>query len=94
MNEDRMMASLEDYNYYRDRRVTSEYIEKPDGPYNWEVCDLCEGKGTVVNPNIDCCGITSEQFAEDPDFAESYWAGDYDIQCPQCRGRTTVPVAD
>jgi hypothetical protein len=80
--------SCEDRNYYRDRRVTARYIEKPDRPFRWEVCDLCDGEGKVVNPSIDANGLTAE------DFAEDYFRGRYDITCPQCRGRTTIPVVE
>lgn len=85
--------SLEDRNYYLDRRVTARRAEVPDGPYHWEVCDLCDGRGTVINPSIDANGLTGEDFAEDPDFATDYFNGTYDVQCPRCAGRTTVPVA-
>jgi hypothetical protein len=57
----------------------------------YEVCPTCDGKGTHVNPSIDCCGLTAEDFAEDPDFAESYHRGMYDQPCNQCRGRRVVP---
>jgi hypothetical protein len=60
-------------------------------PFVWAVCDLCRGKGSHVNPSIDCNGLTGEDFDEDPDFAESYMRGDYDVQCGQCNGRRVVP---
>jgi hypothetical protein len=54
------------------------------------VCPVCEGEGKTVNPSIDAHGLTREDFAEDPDFAESYWRGDYDIQCRACNGQRVV----
>ena len=63
-------------------------------PFKWEVCPLCNGKGSHVNPSIDCNGLTAEDFYEDPDLAEDYFSGMYDQQCNQCHGRTTVPVID
>jgi hypothetical protein len=92
MSEDFYM-NCEDRNYARDRRVTARYIEQPPKgiPFNWVVCDLCEGNGKVVNPSIDASGLSAEDFRDDPDFADDYRSGVYDIQCPQCRGRTTVP---
>lgn len=60
----------------------------------YEVCDLCRGKGKVVNPNIDCQGITREDFDEDPDFEEDYLSGVYDIKCTQCKGERVVSVID
>ena len=58
------------------------------GPY--EVCGCCGGRGSVVDPNIDCGGITPDEFADDPDFEEAYFNGRYDIPCPECRGLRVV----
>lgn len=58
----------------------------------YEVCDLCQGRGSHVNPSIDCGGLTREDFDEDPDFAESYFEGHYDVDCNQCHGKRVVPV--
>jgi hypothetical protein len=44
------------------------------------------GEGTCVNPNIDANGLTAEDFAEDPDFAEDYFGGVYDVRCAACGG--------
>lgn len=56
------------------------------------VCGTCEGRGTHVNPNIDRGGIPGSAFAEDPDFAEDYWSGRYDVTCFECEGARVVPV--
>lgn len=56
-------------------------------PVKYEVCGTCDGKGSHVNPSIDSHGIGPEEFDEDPDFAESYFRGDYDIPCAECHGR-------
>lgn len=62
----------------------------PDGtitvPMEYEVCGLCQGSGKTVNPNIDCGGISQEDFDEDPDFEQDYFSGRYDITCTRCRG--------
>jgi len=58
----------------------------------YEVCPTCEGRGKVVNPSIDCGGLSQDDFDDDPDFRESYFSGSYDIQCPQCGGKRVVPV--
>jgi hypothetical protein len=56
------------------------------------VCPLCEGKGSHVHPDIDSHGIGAEEFYDDPDFAEDYYKGTYDVPCYQCKGRRVVPV--
>jgi hypothetical protein len=56
----------------------------------WIVCPVCDGEGTTVNPNIDAHGLTAEDFYEDPDFAEDYKRGTYDIPCRGCDGRRVV----
>jgi hypothetical protein len=58
-------------------------------PAKWEVCGRCDGRG-VHDPEAFAQGFSSEDFAEDPDFAEDYIAGKYDITCSECDGRTTV----
>ena len=51
------------------------------------VCVVCNGRGSHVNPAIDSQGLSSEDFAQDPDFAEGYFSGVYDVQCSGCLGR-------
>ena len=63
-------------------------------PARFEVCETCDGKGTHVNPGIDAHGLSAEDFAEDPDFAEDYFSGAYDVSCNECGGRRVVPVVD
>jgi hypothetical protein len=97
-----------DVNYFRDSRNCARRdtaltldMEQPDGtvatvelPTMWVVCPVCRGKGTHVNPSIDCDGLSAEDFADDPDFAEDYFAGTYDQTCNCCNGRTTVREVD
>ena len=52
----------------------------------WRICPVCEGEGKTVNPNIDAGGLSAEDFYDDPDFAEDYRAGAYDIACRACGG--------
>jgi len=61
-------------------------------PITFEVCPVCEGTGSHVNPSIDSHGLSGEDFAEDPDFAESYFRGDYDVPCNLCNGANVIPV--
>ena len=56
----------------------------------WIVCPVCEGEGKTVNPSIDCNGLTAADFAEDPDFAEDYRNGVYDVRCNACLGERVV----
>lgn len=56
------------------------------------VCPACNGRGQYVNPSIDAHGLSREDFDEDPDFAESYFRGDYDVRCGLCQGENVVPV--
>lgn len=67
--------------------------EETQIPFKWDVCPTCDGKGSHVNPSIDAHGLTADDFAEDPDFAESYFRGHYDQPCNECNGRRVVPVA-
>jgi len=59
----------------------------------WAVCETCGGNGTHVNPSIDSHGLSDEDFVEDPDFAESYFSGSYNIPCNECGGRRVVPTS-
>jgi hypothetical protein len=61
---------------------------KEDNP--WLVCPVCNGEGKTVNPNIDAHGLTAEDFYDDPDFAEDYRSGVYDITCAACNGMRVV----
>jgi hypothetical protein len=58
------------------------------------LCLTCLGKGTHVNLAIDGNGLTREDFDEDPDFAEAYLRGDYDVTCTECKGQRVVAVVD
>lgn len=60
----------------------------------YEVCGVCNGKGSHVNPSIDCNGLTAEDFYEDPDFARDYFGGMYDQTCNGCGGTRVEPVID
>lgn len=57
----------------------------------FEVCPCCKGSATHVNPSIDSHGISAEEFNEDPEFAEDYRSGIYDVACYECQGASVVP---
>jgi len=63
-------------------------------PAKFVVCPRCQGTGSHVNPSIDGHGLTREDFDQDPDFAEGYFRGDYDIPCATCHGERVVSVID
>lgn len=61
---------------------------------HYEVCNVCDGRGSHVNPSIDSHGLSADDFAEDPDFADNYWRGNYDVPCYQCGGSRVIPIPD
>lgn len=63
-------------------------------PAKFEVCPRCKGRGKHVNPAIDGNGISAEEFEEDPEFADAYMAGVYDVTCHECGGDRVVAVID
>lgn len=73
---------------------TEPFTGKMRIPAKYEVCETCCGRGKHVNPSIDSNGLTQEDFAEDPDFGDAYWRGDYDVPCSQCGGERVVPAPD
>ena len=54
------------------------------------VCWECEGEGVRALHGLE----VTDQCAEDPDFAEDYFAGRYDTQCNKCRGERVVDAVD
>ena len=90
IDEKRMVATMTD-----DLRAilddeSIEY-EGDEVQFSWDVCPTCGGKGSHVNPSIDSHGLTAEDFYDDPDFAEDYIRGHYDVACYNCGGRRVVP---
>ncbi len=72
---------------------TGDLVER-EIPSKFEVCGGCDGRGTHVNRAIDGNGLSREDFDQDPDFEESYFRGDYDVCCEDCRGKRVMLVAD
>ncbi len=95
---DRRDRNLKWWDRLDERRQTAfvsvDWDVEQEIPIRWEVCGTCEGKGSHVNPGIDAHGLSREDFDEDPDFAEDYFSGRYDVQCNECDGRRVVPVPD
>jgi hypothetical protein len=63
-------------------------------PVKYEVCPTCEGRGHHVSPSIDEHGLSPQDFEEDPDFAEDYMSGRYDVTCYGCDGQRVVAEVD
>ena len=63
-------------------------------PVKFEVCSLCSGTGSHVNPSIDSGGLSSDDFYDDPDFADDYRSGCYDVTCFECGGQRVTPEID
>lgn len=74
--------------------VTLKWDEEQIIPVKYVVCSTCEGKGKIVNPNIDRQGLSREDFDEDSDFRENYFSGMYDIACNECNGKRVSIVFD
>jgi len=64
-------------------------------PAIFEVCGLCDGKGSHVNPSIDSNGITAEEWDDwDNEDRENYMNGGYDVPCYKCGGKRVIPGPD
>ena len=59
-------------------------------PTKKEVCFDCGGEGVRALHGYD----VTDQCAEDPEFAEDYFAGHYDTTCESCKGNRVVDVVD
>ena len=88
LDQDRMIVVVE---LYSDETDEDEEVEVP---VKFEVCSVCRGKGSHVNPSIDSGGLTAEDFAENPGFKEDYFGGVYDVTCYGCGGQRVEPVVD
>ena len=87
-----------DYRPYQvDVTLKTISLDSDDGvfevPMEWGVCPTCQGEGKHVNPSIDAHGLSAEDFAEDPEFAEDYMRGTYDVPCHECQGQRVVPTS-
>ena len=79
-----------------EKRMMLKYLpgspDEFDVPAKFDVCGTCDGKGSHVNPGIDSNGITSDEMWQDPEFAEDYFRGVYDVPCYECHGRRVIAV--
>lgn len=67
---------------------TEEYV---DLPWKWEICSACNGHG---KSSAYLGAFTHDEMYEDPDFADDYFAGNYDRTCDCCEGGGKVMAVD
>lgn len=72
------------------KRMTLSLAIGEDGkpvtfPATYEVCSCCEGRGTTTNPSMDCNGLDTSNMEDEE--VQAYFAGAYDIVCPNCDGK-------
>lgn len=60
-------------------------------PGKYEICPRCEGAGKHDHPAF-ANGFTGEELRDDPDFAEEYRIGRYDVPCEKCHGKRVIVV--
>lgn len=89
VNKIESQTVLASYDDDEESEEDSRRLRHKNGPF--ALCPTCRGRGTHVNPNIDGGGLTSDDFADDPDFYDDYFAGNYDVSCSECDGRRVVP---
>jgi hypothetical protein len=102
-NDRRVIASTKDKPSFdqKSMKITVAIVddegeeEVHELPAKFEVCSLCNGKGTHVNPSIDCNGITASEWGQwSSEEQEDYRNGAYDVSCHQCEGLRVVPSID
>jgi len=92
---DRRETAFDPFNgAFDEKTMIGLVMGDPEQPVrcHWEMCDVCDGRGHHVNPSIDSHGISMQEFNDDPDFADSYWRGDYDVPCAQCGGKRVIAI--
>jgi len=60
----------------------------------YELCSQCKGSGTMIDPSIDCMGLSDENFGYDPTFRENYFSGAYSITCSICHGEKELHILE
>ena len=60
--------------------------------FRFTVCDICDGKGSYVNPSIDAHGIGGDEWNEmEQSDRDMYLSGGYDVTCGCCGGQRVIP---
>lgn len=64
-------------------------------PSRYEVCWLCDGKGSHTNPLIDGNGLTESDLQDwDYEMWDDYRSGKYDVDCWACNGLRVQEVVN
>ena len=63
-------------------------------PGKRSVCPECDGSGVTLCDGLRGVALSSQEFFEDPDFAERYYGGHYDVKCDHCNGNNVVVDPD
>lgn len=69
--------------------VLDDEGEPQELPSIFVACPRCRGNGVHDHPAF-ANGIGQDQFDEDPDFGEEYFAGRYDVACSECKGNRVI----
>jgi hypothetical protein len=92
---DRREYRLQWFTSFDEKTMTATIDDGENEPIEvkckYVVCEVCNGKGSHVNPSIDSHGLSREDFDEDPDFRENYFSGMYDVPCNECKGSRVLP---
>lgn len=84
----------DEFNDREERRIEAQEERdlcdhpEPKRKRKWEICERCEGEGTVVHPALSVW--TGDDIAEDPDGFADMMAGIHDVRCPECGGTGKV----
>lgn len=94
LDEHRMKATIA-LSYYNEE-IDDDIEEDIELPIKFDVCLLCDGKGSHVNPSIDSHGISAEEWNRDWDdeSRDMYMSGSYDVSCYECKGKRVIPTID
>jgi DnaJ-class molecular chaperone len=89
--EERWWTEIDENKMYARHKYDTEDGQQVWYPFKYETCHLCNGKGSHVNPSIDCGGLTFEDMYDDG-FRDDYLSGMYDQPCNLCKGMRVIPI--
>jgi hypothetical protein len=82
--------------FWREDADGDEVEATHDLPAKFVACYECEGEGSTYLgwSNRDQPVYTSEDLADDPEWAEDMFAGRYDRPCPTCKGERVMLIVN